>query len=209
MKAAAALPIAALLAAAALAPGAGASAAGDLQSVLRDYSRDERITPCRFTLGQLKSSRKQISEDVETYAKGIRGALVREIKRWRAGRCKGRGPRSIRLRIVAVKAAGGVDVEAVTIRNTGRRTLRLRGVALRDGADHTIKLRSGRLRPGRRLRIVTGCRAGSSRAVRRGGRYYACRTTEIWDDAGDTVELLSRGGGLIARRTYGSVAAPG
>ncbi len=198
-----------LLAAAALAPTAGASPAADLASVLRDYARDDRITPCRFTLGQLKSSRKQISEDVEAYGKGIRAALVREIKRWRAGRCKGKGPRSISLRIVSVKRAGGVDAESVTIRNTGRRTLSLRGIALRDAADHTIKLRSGKLRPGRRLRVVTGCRSGHSRPVRRGGRYYACRTTEVWDDAGDTVELLSRYGGLIARRTSGAVATPG
>jgi hypothetical protein len=39
--------------------------------------------------------------------------------------------------------------------------------------------------------------------VLRGARYYACRKTEIWDDAADVVDLLSRGGGLLAQKTYG------
>lgn len=197
------LVIVALLAAAALAPSAAGSPAGDLKAVLQDYSRDDRVTPCRFTRGQLESVRAQISEDVETYAKGIRGAIAREVRRWRDGGCKGRGVAATKLRIVAIEAAGGPRDESVTIKNTGRRTVSLRGFALRDAADHTVKLRSVKLRAGRKLTVVTGCRSGHRKPVRRGSRYYACRKTEIWDDAGDTVDLLSRGGGLLAQKTYG------
>ncbi|MFP5361240.1 MAG: lamin tail domain-containing protein [Thermoleophilia bacterium] len=196
------LATAAVLVAAALAPAAAASPAGDLQSVLRDYSRDAKITPCRFTKGQLESTRTQISEDIEIYAKGVRGAIRREIKRWRDGRCKGSNAAARRLRIVAIKAGGGPARESVTIRNTGRRTINLRGFALRDGADHTLKFRSTKLRPGRSLKVVTGCRKGHRGAVRRGSRYYVCRRNEVWDDAGDVVELLGRGGGLLTRKTY-------
>lgn len=196
------LAIAAVLITALLAPSAAASPAGDLKSVLRDYARDEKITPCRFTQGQLESSRTQISEDVEIYAKGIRRALAREIKRWKDGACKGKGARATKLRIVAIKATGGPGQESVTIKNTGRKSINLRGFALRDGADHTLKFRSTKLNAGRKLRVVTGCRKGHKGAVRRGSRYYACRTNEVWDDAGDIVELLGRGGGLVAKKTY-------
>ena len=39
-------------------------------------------------------------------------------------------------------------------------------------------------------------------AVRRGSRYYACRKTQFWDDAGDVVELLAPGGGLLSQKRY-------
>ena len=187
-----------------LAPSAAGSPAGDLQSILRDYSRDEKITPCRFTQGQLKSARAQISEDVEAYAKGIRGAIARETRRWRDGACKGKAGAAGKLRIATIKAAGGPPGESVTIRNTSRKAVQLRGFALRDAADHIVRLRSAKLKAGRRLTVITGCRRGHGSPVRRGSRYYACRKTEVWDDAGDVVELLGRGGGLLARKTYGS-----
>jgi hypothetical protein len=196
------LAVIAVLIVAVLAPGAAGSPAGDLTSVLRDYSSDEKITPCRFTQGQLESSRTQISQDIEAYAKGIRGAIVREVKRWRDGGCKGRGASANKLRIVAIRATGGPSKESVTIKNTGRKAVSLRGFALRDAADHTLKFRSTKLKAGRRLKVVTGCRKGHKRAVRRGSSYYACRKSEVWDDAGDTVELLGRGGGLLAQKTY-------
>ena len=200
MKPALRLAVAAVLVAAALAPGAAATPAADLTSIVRDYSRDERITPCRFTRGQLEGARSQIGDDVEAYAKGIRAAIVREVRRWRRGGCAGR--RGPKLRIVAIDATGAARAESVTIRNASSRTVQLRGYALRDATDHTIKLRATRLRAGRTLRIVTGCRRGHRRPVRRGSRYYACRSLEVWDDAADVVELLGPGGGLLARRRY-------
>lgn len=202
MKRNAQLAVLTALLVAVLAPGAAGSPAGDLKSVLQDYSRDGKITPCRFTQGQLQAARAQISEDIETYSKGIRPAIVREVRRWRDGACKGKGASAGRLRIVAIKAAGGPAREYVTIKNIGRKTINLRGFALRDAADHTVKLRSTKLRAGRTLRVVTGCRKGHRRPVRRGARYYACRKAEVWDDAADVVELLGRGGGLLAQKTY-------
>jgi hypothetical protein len=196
------LAITTALSAAVLAPAAAGSPAGDLKSVLQDYSPDDRITPCRFTQRQLESVRGQISQDIETYAKGIRPALNREIKRWRDGGCKGKGANATKLRIVAIKATGGPGQESVTIQNTGRKAINLRGFALRDAGDHTLKFRATKLNAGRRLQVITGCRKGQKSAVRRGSRYFACRTNEVWDDAGDTVELLGRGGGLVAMKTY-------
>lgn len=193
----------AVLVVAVLAPAAAGSPAGDLGSVLQDYSRDQRITPCRFTQGQLESARTQVSDDIETYATGIRGAIGREMERWRDGGCKGKGAGSSKLRIVSIKASGGPRKESVTIKNIGKKAISLRGYALRDAGDHTLKFRATKLKAGRTLRVVTGCRKGHKSAVRRGSRYYACRKTEVWDDAGDTVELLGRGGGLLATKTYG------
>jgi hypothetical protein len=196
------LAVTAVLLAAVLAPSAAGSPAGDLKSVLQDYSRDDKVTPCRFTQGQLESARTQISQDIEAYAKGVRAAIVREVKRWKDGGCKGRGAAANRLRIVKVKAAGGASKEYVTIRNTGRKAVSLGGFALRDAGDHTLKLRSTKLKAGAKLKVVTGCRKGHRSALRRGSSYYACRKSEVWDDAGDTVELLGRGGGLLATKSY-------
>ncbi|CAN5183410.1 hypothetical protein BH20ACT16_BH20ACT16_06080 [soil metagenome] len=188
--------------AAVLTSSAAASPAGDLKSVLQDYSRDEKVTPCRFTQGQLESARSQISEDIETYAKGVRAAIVRETKRWKDGGCKGKGAAASKLRIVTVKAKGGARDEYVTIRNTGKKAVSLKGFALRDAADHTLKFRSTKLKAGAKLKVITGCRKGHKSAVRRGWSYYVCRKNEVWDDAGDTVELLGVGGGLLATKTY-------
>lgn len=204
MRSHAKLALAALLAitAAVLAPSAIGSPQGDLDSIVRDYSRHDRVTPCRFTQRQLKSARALVSDDVETYTAGITSAIAREGRRWKNGGCKGKGAGASRLRIVAIKATGGPRKESVTIRNTGRRTVDLRGFALRDGTDHIVKLRSSKLKAGRRLTVITGCREGHRKAVQRGTSYYACRKTEIWDDAGDVVELLGVGGGLLAEKTY-------
>ena len=104
--------------------------------------------------------------------------------------------------IVKVQPKGGARKESVTIRNRSRKTINLKGYALRDAGDHTLKFRTTKLKAGRSLRAVTGCRKGSRKAGRRGTRYYFCRSKQVWDDAGDTVELLGPGGGLLASRTY-------
>lgn len=196
------LALATVLAAAVLAPGAAGSPAADLAAVIRDYSRDQRITPCRFTQGQLEAARSQIGNDVKTYARGLDVAIAREIKRWKDRGCAGRrgGPR---LRIVAVQPGGGAGTESVTIKNLGSKTVNLRGYALRDGTDHTLKFRrTTKLAKGRKLRVITGCRRGHKSAVRRGSQYYACRKKPVWDDAGGVVELLGPGGGLLSTKRY-------
>lgn len=197
------LAVITLLVAAVLAPSAAGSPTADLNSVARDFSRDGRVTPCRFTKGQLDAARSQISDDIETYAKGLRAAIRREVKRWKDGRCKGANAAARKLRIVTIRAKGGAAKEYVTIKNTGRKAVSLGGFALRDAGDHTLKFRSTKLKAGAKLKVITGCRAGHRSALRRGSSYYACRSNEVWDDAGDTVELLGKGGGLLATKTYG------
>ena len=199
------LAAAAVLVAGALAPAAGASPSADLAAIGRDYASGRDITPCRFSVAQLQGARSAVTADVETYAAGLTGAIDRELKRWKDGGCTARkiaAGAGARLRIVSVQPKGGARTESVTIQNAGRRTVNLRGYALRDAGDHTLKFRATKLKRGAKLRVITGCHSGSTRAVRRGTRYYVCRSKEVWDDAGDTVELLGRGGGLLASKTY-------
>jgi hypothetical protein len=204
------LATAAVLVAGALAPAALGSPSADLAAVGRDYASGNNITPCRFTVAQLEGARSLINGDVETYAAGLGAAIDGEIKRWKDGGCTAKkvaaaaGPK---LRIVSVQPKGGARAESVTIRNLSGKTVNLRGFALRDAGDHTLKFRSTKLKRGARLHAVTGCRKGSKKAERHGTRYYFCRSKQVWDDAGDTVELLGRGGGLLSRRTYGTPPA--
>jgi hypothetical protein len=195
------LAFVAALAAAVLAPGAAdGSAAADLASMTRDYTRDQRLTPCRFTKHQLEGARGKIGQDIASYAAGIDRAIAREIKRWKTGGCTGRHP--VRVRIISVAARGAAGAESVTIRNVSSKAINLRGYALRDADDHTLRFGATKLAKGRRLRVVTGCHSGHRGAVRRGSRYYACRATAFWDDAGDVVQLLGPGGGLLSQKRY-------
>ena len=201
------LALAALLVAAAvLAPGAAASPTADLASMIRDHARDDKLTPCRFTKNQITNARAQISGDLDLYGKGIRSALNRELRRWRDGRCKGKRD-GAKLRITKVRGAGPAGEEYVTIRNLAGKTVNMRNYALRDSTDHLLRLRSTKLKRGARLKVVTGCRSGHRKAVRRGSTYHACRAIEVWDDAGDLVELLGPGGGLLSRKQYGTPPA--
>jgi hypothetical protein len=198
------LAAAALLATVVLAPSASATPSADLAAMIRDQARDNKLTPCRFTKNQLNGARTQITADVDAYGKGIRGAINRELRRWRDGTCRGRRD-GAKLQIVRVRGTGDAGQESITIRNLARKTVNLRKYALRDSTDHVVKLRSTKLRRGARLKVVTGCRSGHSEAFRRGSSYYACRTAEVWDDAGDLVELLGPGGGLLSRKQYGTL----
>lgn len=199
--------LAALLAAIVLVPVAGASPASDSAAVLKDYGHDRKITKCRFARSQLENARDQITPDVDTYAPGFRTAVNREIKRWKDGGCKKeRG--AVDVRIVKIHAAGGVRAESVTLRNYGSKSVNLRRYVLRDASDHTIRFRATALKKGRQLRVVTGCRSGHRSASRKGSSYYACRTKEFWDDAGDVVELDGASGGLLSRKKYGTPPAP-
>ena len=86
----------------------------------------------------------------------------------------------------------------MTLRNFGSKTVSLKGYVLRDAADHAIKFKKTTIKSKRSVVVVTGCRKGSKKAVRKGTRYYACRTKEFWDDAGDVVELVNAKGGLLS-----------
>ena len=102
---------------------------------------------------------------------------------------------------------GGVKKESVTLRNYGSKTISLKGFILRDAADHAIKFKKTTIKSKRSVVVVTGCRKGSKKAIRKGTRYYACRSKEFWDDAGDVVELVNAKGGLLSRKAYGTPPA--
>ena len=111
------------------------------------------------------------------------------------------------MRIVKIKSKGGARSESVTLRNYSSKTVSLRNFVLRDAGDHLIKFKKTSLKSKRSVVVVTGCRKGSKKAVRKGTRYYACRSREFWDDAGDVVELVNAKGGLLSRKAYGTPPA--
>jgi hypothetical protein len=198
--------LAALLAAVVLAPSAAGSPASDTAAVLRDFSNRD-IVSCRFTRKQLENALGQLSADADAYAESaaLRAELDREITRWRRGSCKNR---KVVLKIVSIRPAGAASKESVTIKNTGRKALNVRRYALRDSNDHTIRFGNLRLKRGGTLRVVTGCRKGQRKAVRRGSSYHACRKTQFWDDAGDVIELVTPQGGLLSKKSYGTPPSP-
>ena len=201
MRSLRATTVAALLLAAVLVPSAAASPSADLDSVVRDYAKHGRITPCRFTKAQLEGVRAQGSSDIDAYAHGFAAALGSALKRWAHGDCRGKRD-GAKLAIVVVQAKGAAGAESITIKNLARKAVDLRGYALRDRGDHTLKLRALTLAGGTTLRVVTGCRSGHRGVLRLGRSYYACRSKQIWDDAGDLVELLGPGGGLLSKKEY-------
>lgn len=202
--------LAALLVAVVVAPGVGASPASDFSAIVKDFTSGNNITPCLFTQAQLESARAQLGPDANAYAPGLGVAISREIKRWRDGDCSAKrvaAAKGADVRIVKVTAKGGATKESVTLRNYGSKTVSLKGYVLRDAGDHAIKFIKTTIKPKRSVVVVTGCRKGSKKAVRKGTRYYACRSTAFWDDAGDVVELVNGKGGLLSTKTYGTPPA--
>ena len=174
--------LAALLLAAVLVPAAGASPATDLSAVLKDYGSDADIASCRFTLGQLESARSAIGSDINTYAPAFKAEINREITRWKDGGCKNRAGAASDIRIVKIQHKGGAKKESVTLKNFSSKSVGLRGYVLSDYAKHKIKFKKTSLKAGKTLKVVTGCRKGAKRAVRKGSTYYACRTKQFWDE---------------------------
>ena len=200
----------ALLVGAIAVPGAGASPAADFNAIVKDFTSGRDITPCLFTQAQLKAARAQLGPDANAYAPGLGDEINREIKRWKDGSCTARrvaAARGADVRITKIKSKGGARSESVTLRNYGSKIVSLKGFVLRDASDHAIKFIKTTIKPKRSVVVVTGCRRGSKKALRKGTRYYACRKTAFWDDAGDVVELVNAKGGLLSRKTYGTPPA--
>jgi len=193
-----------------VAPGAGASPASDFAAIVTDFRGDQKITPCLFSQAQLESARTQVGPDANAYAPGLSAAIGREIQRWKDGGCTAKRVATAKgadVRIVKVKAKGAARTESVTLRNYSSKAVNLKGYVLRDAADHLIKFKKTTLKAKRSLVVVTGCRKGSRKALRKGTRYYACRSKEVWDDAGDIVQLVNAKGGLLSQKTYGTPPA--
>lgn len=192
-----------------------AAPADDAREVFTDWRPDGRITACRFTRDQLGNALAVTSGvDLDYYAPGFRDEVRREIARHDAGGCRGvesdssaaaraRARSAVRrLRIASIRPRGGLR-ESVTIRNSGTRTLGLRGVTLRDRSGRRVKLGTGQLGARRSLRVFTGCATGRKRAHRRGSRLYACLRRRVWNDGGDVVKIVDRRDVAVAQRGYG------
>lgn len=210
---------AACLAAILLLAGASARAtpAADYRAVLGDWQRDQDVTSCRFTRTQLVNARNQAAAvpDFDSYAPGFREEVAQEIARHDRGGCRGVSPQTpaskrnrsaLRaVRITAIRPRGG-SRESVTIRNTSRRAVRLRGATLRDRSGKRIRL-SGRLAGRRTLRVLTGCAGARQRPARLGSQLFACRSGRVWDDRGDVVKVVDARGIVVAQRGYGTLRA--
>lgn len=179
-----------------LAPSAAASQATIASAVFKDYQSDADITACLFTEAQLKSLK--VGADFDSYSPDLKNEINKEIARWRNGGCSGKAKNG--LRIVTAKGKGSARKEYVTIKNAGRKSVKLGGYALRDHARKKIRLPSIRLAKGRTLRVITACAKGKHKPSRKGSRYYACRKTGFWNDTRDVVELLSPSGKVLARK---------
>lgn len=200
----------ALLVAVVAVPGVAASPTADLNAIVKDFTSGRNITACLFTQAQLEAARAQLGPDANAYAPGLGEAISREIKRWKDGDCSRKriaAAKGSDVRIVKVASKGGARSESVTLRNYGSKTVSLKGYLLRDAGDHAIKFIKTTIKPRRSVVVVTGCRKGSKKAVRKGTRYYACRSKEFWDDAGDIIELVNAKGGLLSMKTYGTPPA--
>jgi hypothetical protein len=209
----------ACVAAIVLLPGASGLAApvDDYRAVLADWQQGQDVTPCRFTRPQLLNARNQAGAvpDFDSYAPGFREEVTQEIARHDRGGCRGVSPQTpvsrrersaLRaIRITAIRPRGG-SRESVTIRNTSRRAVRLRGATLRDRSGKRIRL-SGRLAGRRTLRVLTGCAGARKRPARLGAQLFACRSGRLWDDRGDVVKVVDARGIVVAQRGYGTLRA--
>ncbi len=181
------------------------SPAADFETVFEDWRRDGDIADCRYTSQQLQNALGEASKiaDIDAYLPGFRDELGRELARNASGACAAKLP-GAGLRIVKVRAKGGPRKEYVTIKNTSRGTVGLKGLTLRDRSNHRIKFPSKlKLKRGKSLRVVSGCFKQRKRATKRRSRLYACKAKQLWNDKGDVVKLVNSRGKVIAQRGYG------
>ena len=184
----------------------------DYREVFRDWQPDGDVAACRFSRAQLVNARNVAATviDFDSYAPGFKDEVGREVARHDARGCSGVTAPSARrtrsalrsVRIVAINPKGGGG-ESVTIRNSGRRAVSLRGATLRDRAGNRVRLGAGRLGARRSLRVITGCLGAARKPVRRGTSLYACRSRRLWDDRGDVVKVVDARRILVAQRGYG------
>lgn len=187
-------------------PPGGTNAMADFFTVYADWQDDGELTRCRHTKKQLQNTLSQAGKvpNFDSHVPGFRDAVRAQLRAINAGRC---GLLPGVLKIVRIFPIGKREAplnEFVVIKNLSTRSVSLRGASLRDRSGNRIHLRrSRRLGRGGTLRVVTGCLAGRTSPVRRGGRFYACRRRgEVWNDAGDVVKVLGPGGTVVAQRGY-------
>lgn len=185
----------------------------DFNAVYRDWQRDDRVTPCYFSVQQLQNAERLSEGSPDSqYATGFGDEVRREIARWRAGGCAGVSPMAARrasplygLKIVSVRGRGGVSRELVKIRNTTRtKRISLRGATLRGRGGKRARFPARFRLSGRRTATVfVGC-GGRGRAWFRGTRVWLCRKSPLFADRGDAARLADAKGVFVSQRSYGS-----
>ena len=170
-----------------------------------DYKGDNDVTPCQFSRAQLVNALRVAEQNnMDSYEPGFRDEVRREIARDDAGGCSGVANQKAasRLKIVRIRPRRGLK-ESATVKNLGTRTVKLRGVTLRDRSGSRVTLGRARLAPGKSLRVFSGCAKGRKKLVRIKSRLFACRKRTIWNNGGDVVRLVSADGTLLSRAGYG------
>ena len=126
----------------ALAAPAGASSTSDYRAVHEDWQQDGKITPCYWTVEQLKHARDVADGNPDDTYNGFPDRVDAEIKRYKRGDCGAR--------IIAVKPKR----ERVRLANRLSTTAHVGGMKLRDRQGHTIKIPRGTtIKPGGTITI--------------------------------------------------------
>jgi hypothetical protein len=86
----------------------------------------------------------------------------------------------------------------VSIRNTGRVTVRLKRWSVANGRNRFYTFSRGSLAAGRTVRVRSG------RGRSRGSNYYWNSRSEIWRNRGDQAKLFAPGRRLVQRFRYGT-----
>jgi hypothetical protein len=197
-----------LLAATGTAP---ADQAGDYERIRTDWERDGTITPCAYSEQELENAKAVAASNPDDAYTDFPAQLDRELARRRSGACGGRTPESLRrrsvlrdIRIVRVSGTGDARRESVLIRNTGRRTVSLRGATLRNRTGARARFPPEmRLARGRSARVRVGCAAGYRSASVEGRTAWLCRRRPLLRDSGDVARLADRGGIVVSQRGFG------
>ncbi|GGU51441.1 lamin tail domain-containing protein [Streptomyces violascens] len=90
-----------------------------------------------------------------------------------------------------------LNAEWVTVTNTGRSAVNLKGWTLTDRSHHTYTFHNLRLAAHQSVRVHTGIGRDTSRDVYQGRRDY------VWNNNGDTATLRDNHGNVIAARSWG------
>ena len=177
----------------------------DAQAVFADYKGDKDVTACNFSRAQLVNALAAAEQgDIDSYEPGFRDEVRAEIARHDAGGCSGiaGAKAAAKLKIVRIRPRRGLK-EGVTIKNLGTRSVKLRGMTLRDRSGARLRLGGRRLGARKSLRVFTGCAKGRRRLVRRRSHVFVCRKRGVWNNSGDVVRLVSPSGKLLSRAGFG------
>lgn len=168
------MPLLAIIALLLFAPVAFADSVDDYRAVHNDWERDGKITPCKWTVAQLKNAREIADDNPDDTYNSFPDRVDDEIARWRRGEC------AAHAQIAGVKPKTG----RVRLVNRFSSTVNVGGMRLRDRQGNSIRLPRG-------MRIPPG------------GSVLAYSEHRIWDDGGDIARLVTKSGKVLSQYGYG------